>query len=1105
MGGAMSTKLSGALTAGTVLLLAVSNMWQLAGDESVNAVQWGQHLVARVGTLLVLPVTIYLTLFHVHFSLLINQPNPGNSIQADYDLNVLSLSYRNSLTPPANSPKDDMTVWRDVAYGSVIQLTSEASPQMHLHSIPEVLPYVLSSGQQQIAGYAHSDLNTHWLVTRAETTPEDPFELPLRLQYLKNGDRIKLRHLTSRRVLHSHDVRPHCCPTDKLMCEVSAYNANDVNDQWVVEVVEPNGGGIVDESNKVPVIALESTIRLRHEYQHCHLYVRNNMLAPEEGWGYGRQEIICLKDTKATTHRTMWRITHNVHDFPLKNYHLRDASVYFAGWAISFVPFLFLTQPRANVLHHYFPALYFAILVACSVFSGITAFLPRGARLTLHISLIALVAGMFARLMPITYGTPMDENQCRSLDQWLAKTIKLGPTSSFLDCSFDLSNEKSASIPAPHVGKAVPVEKRPVLKAHYHHPDLELPYQDVYYLMPFQRPPQQWTKLQKAKPDVHQIQMLKGRLGQDFDWRTHTEDRLSFQRWIEQDGIDPWEDQRRAEEEKMKKKLEEEEEQRVLIANQRIERRRINEEKKHVEKERMEEEQRLAAEASIVAAQSQEVPNPNAERIENKFLEGVEEFRLALKNDDEELRAAREGQRESAEDKEMCERIQSLISTTVVEADLDQFSGKEDDQVVGQASDVEQEKAQESYVEEHLAEQISNEQEPVQETEPETLQDDTTPPSERAKRAYLETIIANTQHLADHEKLQDSTLPSDNGLPSQPDEAQKPTEEENIAAWLDKLTAHANNYAAKIHNEASGYTQFHAQEDALRAQGKKAVKQQLQEQQERDMTNKIQELKEQQRQQNTLRQGLKSQGSAQCKRPPIPKTFQMPGAPLEVGDFPLAGSGLGGIGLGALEEMDFKQLQELEEQLEPVLPLVVGMIDSWANGIIQSIKSGDLRMSQGETGAVSEKEVEEAPPVDIRSLLAQAQDLDQAQGQSQAKNPKTDPGTVKKQKVATPKKPKKAPVDAKKPPETDPSEQAPAEAMTRAQALDDARKESAKAMEQVQAMRRARDGKSEGNADLGFVPVDGKDDDEKLRLLQDAFKELMQGIQKKVEDELETR
>ncbi|KAF9389581.1 hypothetical protein CPC16_005738 [Podila verticillata] len=750
VGGAMSTKLSGALTAVTVLLLAVINVWQLAGDESVNGLGWIQHLVARVGALIVLPMTIYLALFHVHFSLQINQPDPSISLQAAYDLNALPLSYRGSLIPPINTPKDDVSFWRDVAYGS-----------MHLHSIPDALPYALSSGQQQVAGYAHSDLNTHWLVTRAETTPEEPLEIPLRLQYLKNGDTIKLRHLTSRRVLHSHAVRPHCCPVDTSMCEVTAYSGKDENDHWVVEVVEPNGGGIVDESNQVPVIALETMIRLRHVRQDCHLYVRNNMLAPGESWGYGRQEIVCLKETKATAHRAMWRITHNVHDFPLKNFHLRDARVYFAAWAISFTPFLVLNQPRAHVFHHYFPALYFAILVSCSVFSGITAFLPRGARLALHIGFISLVAGMFTQLAPITYGTPMDANQCRALDQWLAKTIRLH-TSSFLDCSFDPSYDQSVS--PPHVGKAYPVEKRPVLKAYYPHPDVELPDQDAYFLMPFQRPPQQWMKSQMAKPDVHQIQMLKARLGQKIDWTTFKEDRMDFQKWIEKEGVDPWNEKRRAEEEKMRK-LKEEEEQRTQIETRRTERRRIKEEKKRAkqkqkaveeEQKRVVEEQRRASEETTIAEKDQEAQKPSAEKTEEEVLGALEKFRLALKNDHEELRAAPA--------------------------------------------------PQESQTEDQSAEQISEETKEVQGSEPIDVQ----------------------HAVDDHQSIDASPPSDDinNNLDaSVQTEAQKPTKKETVAKWIDKQSA-ASIYAAKIHNEAGGYAQFRAPEEGdfpLAGSGLKAL------------------------------------------------------------------------------------------------------------------------------------------------------------------------------------------------------------------------------------------------------------------------------------------
>ncbi|KAF9301672.1 hypothetical protein BGZ74_006435 [Mortierella antarctica] len=106
----------------------------------------------------------------------------------------------------------------------------------------------------------------------------------------------------------------------------------------------------------------------------------------------------------------------------------------------------------------------------------------------------------------------------------------------------------------------------------------------------------------------------------------------------------------------------------------------------------------------------------------------MEEFRLALKKDHEELRATREGQEESAEDKAMRERIQNLIGARMAEAGLEG---------------------------------------PVQETEPIEAQQDDTSPSEHAKRTYLDTVIANAQRLADHNKPQDATLPSDNDLPAQ--------------------------------------------------------------------------------------------------------------------------------------------------------------------------------------------------------------------------------------------------------------------------------------------------------------------------------------------------
>ncbi|KAF9379993.1 hypothetical protein CPB97_008636, partial [Podila verticillata] len=63
-------------------------------------------------------------------------------------------------------------------------------------------------------------------------------------------------------------------------------------------------------------------------------------------------------------------------------------------------------------------------------------------------------------------------------------------------------------------------------------------------------------------------------------------------------------------------------------------------------------------------------------------------------------------------------------------------------------------------------------------------------------------------------------------------------------------------------------------------------------------------------------------------------------------------------------------------------------------------------------------------------------------------------------------------------------------------------------MEQVRAMWMAREGKNNVKAkpDLGFVPViEGKDEEEQLKLSKAAFVELVEGIQKTAGDELEAR
>jgi dolichyl-phosphate-mannose-protein mannosyltransferase len=96
------------------------------------------------------------------------------------------------------------------------------------------------------------------------------------------------------------------------------------------------------------------------------------------------------------------------------------------GWALHYFPF-YLMQ-RQLFLHHYFPALYFAVMAFCQIYDFTTARFPlpyvrenpivnkAGA-----VSLLALSAVVFALLSPLAYGNAWTKGECSSVklfDTW---------------------------------------------------------------------------------------------------------------------------------------------------------------------------------------------------------------------------------------------------------------------------------------------------------------------------------------------------------------------------------------------------------------------------------------------------------------------------------------------------------------------------------------------------------------------------------------------------------------------------------------------------------------------------------------------------------------
>ncbi|KAH6887920.1 family 39 glycosyltransferase [Thelonectria olida] len=120
-----------------------------------------------------------------------------------------------------------------------------------------------------------------------------------------------------------------------------------------------------------------------------------------------------------------------------------EIGTYILGWALHYFPFYLMK--RQLFLHHYFPALYFAIIALCQIFDFITARVPGIGvrenpiinRLT-TVSFLVLTAAVFTLYAPLAYGSPWTKAEC--------KRVKLFSTWDF-DCNtfFDSYDKYTAS------------------------------------------------------------------------------------------------------------------------------------------------------------------------------------------------------------------------------------------------------------------------------------------------------------------------------------------------------------------------------------------------------------------------------------------------------------------------------------------------------------------------------------------------------------------------------------------------------------------------------------------------------------------------------------
>jgi len=283
-----SIKWVGLFAVALVGLYTIWELWDYLGDMNMSNKTYIGHWLARILCLIIVPISVYALNFSIHFKILFKSGKGDAQMSSLFQAGLEGIDL-------AENPLN-------IAYNSKVTIKNSGYGGGLLHS--HVQRYPAGSEQQQVTCYHHKDSNNDWFIKKPWNKDQVPDD---KIEYLKDGDIIRLVHVQTTRNLHSHNVK---APITSQMNEVSCYGnltLGDSNDHWKVEIVD-------DMKVRKPdnVRALLTRFRLRHVNSGC-LLRSHNVNLPQ--WGFKQAEVACDKDKKADNQaNNMWNIERHWND-----------------------------------------------------------------------------------------------------------------------------------------------------------------------------------------------------------------------------------------------------------------------------------------------------------------------------------------------------------------------------------------------------------------------------------------------------------------------------------------------------------------------------------------------------------------------------------------------------------------------------------------------------------------------------------------------------------------------------------------------------------------------------------------------------------------------
>jgi len=210
LGCTLGVKLVGLLLVALIGISTLYDLWRLLDiNRKPNPIKmdyFWKHFYARALCLIVIPISLYLSFFAIHFHIL-KYSGPGDGF--------MSPRFQRSL-----QGSEIVKLSVAIPYYSNITIKHKDT-DVYLHSHPQRYPLRykdqrVSSQGQQVTGYPHKDENNKWCIEPVDQNlnnksrvviPKPHKKYPDKMvSYVHVGDLVRLRHIRTDSYLITHDV-----------------------------------------------------------------------------------------------------------------------------------------------------------------------------------------------------------------------------------------------------------------------------------------------------------------------------------------------------------------------------------------------------------------------------------------------------------------------------------------------------------------------------------------------------------------------------------------------------------------------------------------------------------------------------------------------------------------------------------------------------------------------------------------------------------------------------------------------------------------------------------------------------------------------------------